>query len=176
MFNSWKLGDPGPPKEEEGFSDEEFQQLFAGSWPSWLEASGKGDVDAMWQLLEGVLCQCHRVRSEQFQRPVAWTAWTAEEPQRNWHQGDLTSKLLTEATRRKRRLQQWLSMAERPECAQQLRNLRQVLAADADVEWASIAMLELPRRALEELVSKARDDEDKARAELREQRRQGKRH
>ncbi len=73
-FNSWKLDDPGPPKEEEGFLDQEFQQLFAGSWPSWLEASGKGDADAMWQLLEGVLCQCHRARGEHFQRPAAWTA------------------------------------------------------------------------------------------------------
>ncbi len=69
-FNSWKLGDPGPPKEEDGFSDEEFQELFASSRPAWLEASGKGDIEAMWHLLEGVLCQCHRARCEQFQRPA----------------------------------------------------------------------------------------------------------
>ncbi len=69
-FNSWRLGDPGPPKEEEGFSDEEFQQLFASSRPAWLEARDKRNVEAMWHLLEGVLCQCHNALREQFQRPA----------------------------------------------------------------------------------------------------------
>jgi hypothetical protein len=172
-FNSWKLGDPGPPKEQEGFSDEEFQQLFASSRPAWLEAHGKGDVEAMWHLLEGVLCQRHRARCEQFQRPAVGTVWTAEEPQRKWHQGDLCSRKLTEATRRKRRLRQWLSLSGRPECAPQRRSLRQVLVADAGVEQASVAMLELPTHALGELADKAKVDEDTARAGLRDQRRQG---
>ncbi len=35
-------------------------------------------------------------------------------------------------------------------------------AEPADVEWASIAMPELPKRALEKIVNKAKEDEDKA--------------
>ncbi len=49
----------------------------------------------------------------------------------------------------------------------------QALAADTDVGWASIATLEPPRSALEELFQKAMEEEDHVRADAREQRRQG---
>ncbi len=63
-----------------------------------------------------------------------------EEPKRDWHQGGLVSQRLTKATRRKRRLHQWLCLAGLPEFAQQLRKLRQAMAADPDVSWAGIAI------------------------------------
>ena len=170
---SWNLGDPGPPEEEPGFQDEEFEQLFAGSRAAWSQACSQQDVDGMWQLLEPVLCQCHAARSPEFTQPAAQTTSKAEEPRRSWHQGDVASHRLTAATRRKRRLQQWLSSVGRPECAKQLCGIRRALAADPDPEWAGIAMLGLPRAAVEQLVATAREDEDRIRAELREQRRQG---
>ena len=120
----------------------------------------------MWQLLEPVLCQCHAARSPEFTQPAAQTTSKAEEPRRSWHQGDMASQRLTAATRRKRRLQQWLSSVGRPECAKQLCGIRRALSADPDPEW-------VPRAAVEQLVATAREDEDRIRAELREQRRQG---
>ena len=50
---------------------------------------------------------------------------------------------------RKRRLQQWLISLGRPECLQQLCGVRMALAADPDPEWACIAVLGLPREALD---------------------------
>jgi hypothetical protein len=172
-FMSWNLGDPGPPEEEPGFQDEEFEQLFAGSRAAWSQACSQQDVDGMWQLLEPVLCQCHSARSPEFTQPAAQTTSKAEEPRRSWHQGDMASQRLTAATRRKRRLQQWLSSVGRPECAKQLCGIRRAVAADPDPEWTGIAMLGLPKEAVEQLVATAREDEDRIRAELREQRRQG---
>ena len=31
-FDSWQLGDRGPPEDEEGFTDGDFWEDFAGSW------------------------------------------------------------------------------------------------------------------------------------------------
>ena len=114
-YDSWQLGDPGPPEDEQGFSDDEFWEDIAGCWPSWLEASGSNNVEVMWELLEASVCRCHRLRSASFVRPEAQVAKKFEEPRRDLHHGDLAEQSLAAATFRKRRLQQWLSWHLKPE-------------------------------------------------------------
>jgi hypothetical protein len=175
-FDSWQLGDSGPEEGEPGFSDGDFWEDFAGSWDAWSAASASNDVDAMWSHLEASLCRCHRLLCSHFVRPEARTTTKFEEPRRDGHQGDLEERTLLAATLRKRRVQQWLSWQLKPETEErtrQLKNLRQALAGDSDPEWAAVAMLSLPQMALEELVKKAREEEDKVRAELRAKRRAG---
>ncbi len=62
-FMAWLLGDAGPNDTETGFSDQEFEEAFVGNRPAWDQARADKDVDAMWQLLEPVLCQCGALAS-----------------------------------------------------------------------------------------------------------------
>ena len=70
-------------------------------------------------------------------------------------------------------MQQWLGFAGRPECAAQLRQLKQAMAADPEPFWAAVAASEPPAALLELLVQKCRAEEDKLRAEGKEARRAG---
>ena len=171
-FQSWVLGDGGPEEKEGGFTDEEFEAIFSGSRPCWEAAVSSGDVDTLWRLLEPALCRGHAARSPSFKAPAARTVAKSEEVRRCFG-GDIINKALTEAVRRKRRLQHWLAGMGKPSCVQQLAEVRRALAADPDPDWAGVTMLTLPREAVEELVQQARREEDEIREELREQRRLG---
>ena len=83
------------------------------------------------------------------------------------------SQQLTLTSLRKRRLQQWLGMMGRPECEQQLRQLRRAIAAESDPCWAALVEAEPTKALLEQLVEKARLEEDQIRAETRQARRTG---
>ena len=65
-----------------------------------------------------------------------------------------------EAVRRKRRLQHWLAGMGKPSCVQQLADVRRVFAEDPAPCWAAVALLTLPREAVEEFVLEARREED----------------
>ena len=169
-FKAWVLGDSGPEETEAGFTGDEFEASL--NQASWTAAERNGDVDGLWRLLEGALCQAHSARSPGFSAPAARVATQSEEVRRSFG-GDLVDKALTQATQRKRRLQHWLAGLGKPSCAKQQAALRRALAADPDPCWAGIALLTLPREAVEELVQRARSEEDKIREELREHRRLG---
>ena len=170
-FQSWTLGDSGPKEQEGSFTDEEFEAIFGGR-DLWEAAAAIGDVDTLWKLLEPALCQAHAARSPGFKAPAARTVTKSEEVRRGFG-GDLIDKVLTEAVRRKRWLQHWLASMGKPSCAHQLADVRRALAADPEPRWAAVALLTLPREAVEELVVQARQEEDAIREELREQRRLG---
>ncbi len=95
----------------------------------------------------------------------------SEEPWRDARSGEAFTNALAEISRRKRRLQQWLCLAGRPEGGEQLRQLKQAMAGDPDASWATVAMLEPAEEFVEELVLKARAEEDQARATAKEARR-----
>jgi hypothetical protein len=170
-FMKWHLGDAGPEAEEEGFTDLEFATQFVQVVAEWEAARLRGDVNCMWQVLEETLVQCHRHRSPAFKQPRATTRLASEEPRRDLRSGEALTRALTEASRRKRRLQQWLCLAGRPECQEQLRQLKHAMAGDSDPSWAGVALLEPPRLVIEELVLKARAEEDQARTAAKEARR-----
>ena len=67
----------------------------------------------------------------------------------------------------------WSLKPESEEKARHTKSLRLALAGDADPEWAAAAMLILPERAMEEVILKAREVEDKVRARLRSSHRTG---
>ncbi len=91
---------------------------------TWEAARLAGDVDCVWQVLEDTLAQRHRRRSPAFAQPRATARLAAEELRRDRQSGEALAKAFAEASRRKRRLQQWLSLAGRPECSEQLRQLK----------------------------------------------------
>jgi hypothetical protein len=103
------------------------------------------------------LLHCHGLRCEGFQRPAATTRLAAEEPWRDPYTGEALSRAYTLASLRKRRVQQWLGFAGRPECAAQLRQLKQAMAADPEPFWAAVAASEPPAALLELLVQKCRE-------------------
>ncbi len=95
-----------------------------------------GEVDGVLPVSEDTFAQCHRHRSPAFVQPRATTRLAAEEPR----SGGALTKALAEASRRKRRLRHWLSMAGRPECSEQLRQLELAIAGDPEVSWAAVAL------------------------------------
>ncbi len=115
QFQQWQLGDAGPAAGEEGFSDLEFwtkfQEVAALGSPR-----GSADVDCMWHVLEDTLVQCRRHRSPAFKQPRATAQLASEDLRRDLRTGKAFTKAFTELSRRKRRLQQWLCLAGRPEC------------------------------------------------------------
>ena len=133
----------------------------------------RGDLNGMWLLLEAALVQCYGLRSPGFQKPAATTRLAAEEPRRDLYSGDALSRELTETSLKKRRLQQWLLMWGRPECEQQLRQLKRAIAAEPEPHWAALVPADPCKAFLEELVVQARLDEDQLRAATKQARRQG---
>ena len=117
------------------------------------------------------MCHCHAARSPGF-KATARTLTKSEEVRRGFG-GALFDRALAAAVRRKRRLQHWLAGMGKPSCVQQRADVRRAFATDPDPCWAAVALLTLPREAVEELVLQARREEDAIREELREQRRLG---
>ena len=46
-FTAWLVGDTGPEDTEKGFSDQEFEEAFAGRRAEWEHVRAEMDVDAM---------------------------------------------------------------------------------------------------------------------------------
>ncbi len=113
------------------------------------------------------------LRSEGYQRPAATSRLAAGEPRRDPRAGEALSRACTLASLWKRRLQQWLGVAGRPDCAVRLRHLKQAVASDPEPFWAAVAASDPPRAHLVELVLKCRAEEDQLRADGREARRAG---
>ena len=173
QFAQWVQPDAGPEAEEEGFGDAEFWAIFAPVAGAWEAARLKGDANGMWEVLEAALVQCHGLRSPGYQKPAATTRVAAEEPRRDLYTGDALNQELTEASLKKRRLQQWLQMWGRPECEQQLRQLKRAIAAEPEPYWAALVAADPCKALLEQLVVQARLDEDQLRARTRQSRRNG---
>ena len=83
-----------------------------------------------------------------FSGPAARKGQKREEPKRELHGGDLQEESLTAAVLRKRRLQHWLVWHDKHDSEERTRHiagLRRALQGDSDPEWATAAMLQLPR-------------------------------
>ena len=172
-FPQWVPGDAGPEEGEAGFSDAEFWALFAGRAAAWEQCRQQRDVDGLWQLLEATLVECHGLRSEGFKKPAAVTKVGSEEPRRNPFTGEALSEEHVLASLRKRRVQQWLSLFGRPECAEQLRQLKAAIAEDSDPKWSALVASDPQATELEALVLECRAIEDEVRLRSKATRRAG---
>jgi hypothetical protein len=145
--------------------------MFSAVAGKWHEATRQLGTGGMWAALESAAVRCHRLRSGTFKQPRATTQLAAEEPRRASFGRDAVSSEVAAATLRESRLQQWLALEGRPECSGQLQQLKAATAKDPEPSWAVVGKLELPRAFVEELVERAKAEEDKALAESRAARR-----